>query len=155
MIYICILTWRVIKYIRSLIKWRKPASLIHQTGPVQLLMSADYVGRPYCFCSVSYYYYFFFFHFSLQQLFSSGFSVISQSISLVLAYRQFMMRTPVCGIFKSIGLWVRTGRGPKVLLGFTMYNRKNSIYCAQRSEFHLAKKILTKNNSRYLMKKLS
>ena len=28
------------------------------------LRSADYVGRPYCFCSVSYYYYFSFLFFS-------------------------------------------------------------------------------------------
>ena len=48
-----------------------------------LLRSADYVGRPFCFCSVSSFYYsFFLFYFSLQQIFSNDFSVISQPISI-------------------------------------------------------------------------
>ena len=47
------------------------------------LRSADYVERPFCFCSVSYFYYsFFLFYFSLQQIFSNDFSVISQPISI-------------------------------------------------------------------------
>ena len=37
-------------------------SEIIMTGSVlQLLRSADYVGRPFCFCSVSYYYFSFLF----------------------------------------------------------------------------------------------
>ena len=46
-----------------------------------LLRSADYVGRPFCFCCVSYYFYSFF-YFSLKQIFSNDFFVISQPISI-------------------------------------------------------------------------
>ena len=37
---------------------------IRSNFTVLLLRSADYVGRPFCFCSVSYYYYFSFLFFS-------------------------------------------------------------------------------------------
>ena len=68
-------------------------------------------------------------YFSLQQIFSNDFFLISQPISIKFGMLIVLDETNRLNIFfKSIGPGVGTGRGPKVLLCF--FNRKNSIYCA-------------------------
>ena len=97
-----------------------------------LLRSADKVGRPFCFCSVSYYYFFLLSYFSLPPPASRDYSVISQPILMKFGMLTVLDKTNRLNIFfKSIGPGVGTGRGPKILLCFII---GQTLYTVRRDK---------------------
>ena len=96
------------------------------------LRSADKVGRPFCFCSVSYYYFFssflFFFTATCEPRFLRHFSTDLDDI--------WHVDSPWWGeqteyFFKSIGPGVGIRRGPKVLLCFII---GKTLYTVRRDK---------------------
>ena len=71
-------------------------------------------------------------YFSLQQIFSNDFSVISQPISIKFGMMIVLDETNRLNIFfKSIGPGVGTGRGPKFLLCFII---GKTLYTVRRDK---------------------
>ena len=96
------------------------------------LRSADKVGRPFCFCSVSYYYFFssflFFFTATCEPRFLRHFSTNLHEIWHV---DSPWWDEPTEYFFKSTGPGVGIRRGPKVLLCFII---GKTLYTVRRDK---------------------
>ena len=111
--------------------YRFNSSVLFLIISLLLLRSADKVGRPFCFCSVSYYFFssfLFFFTATCELQFLRHFSTYLDEICYV--------DSPWCDeqteyFFKSIGLGVGTGRGPKILLCFII---GKTLYSVRRDK---------------------
>ena len=111
--------------------WRSEQTFLFLFCFFLLLRSADKVGRPFCFCSVSSYYFFssflFFFTATCEPRFLRHFSTN--------LYEIWHVDSPwwdeQTEYFKSIGLGVGTGRGPKVLLCFII---GQTLYTVRRDK---------------------
>ena len=94
------------------------------------LRSADYVGRPFCFCSVSYYFYSFLF-FSTADFLQRFLRYFSTDLDQIWQVDSPWWDEEPEYFFKSIRLGVGTGRGPKVLLCFII---GKTLYTVRRDK---------------------